>query len=565
MAFVQEFAGTTLSGSTLSATNTVTAMTAGNMAIVTIQWTGTGITPGTPTDTALNAYGVVSGRSNDANSTLHMASFFCPKIAAAAISGNTVSTVFAGGTPTNVSIVVTEVAAFGQDVQVALVSAATTGSGTSVASPSISPSFPYSFIYSAFASLNVPGTVTAGSGYTLRVTSGRLSTEDKSVGTVASTTATATLSVGSGAWVIQVIAFRADSPSRDLTPIGAPTDYVQVTWGGPSGGGNHDILFWYDNVYLANGTTSTSTNSYDSFNSNDAGTRTTDWYGYTFPISLVFSGIAFQQGGEFSDGGWFTSTPNIQVLVGSTWTTVSGAVWSPSYQGQNGINFFPYQATFTPMAGTGIRIQGVPGGLNTFTSIRQLRCYGPTLYQDATAQGTATSFVQTTWGGPTGAGGPISVMSDNVWPAANTTPTGSNEYDTLNSNDAGTRITDWWGYTFGSSQSFVAVAVEQGGQFADGGWFVTTLPTPPNVQTLIAGVWTNVAGATWTPAYAGHNNVSFFRYVATFPAVSGTGIRIQGVPGGSNTFTSVGELRAYLPSTPLSNAPQDPIGFGAEA
>jgi len=84
---------------------------------------------------------------------------------------------------------------------------------------------------------------------------------------------------------------------------------------------------------------------------------------------------------------------------------------------------------------------------------------------------------------------------------------------------------------------------QEGPQFSDGGWF-----TSIKIQVLQNNVWTNVAGTVVTPAYPGANGINYETFTFTFPAVTGTGIRIDGAPGGTATFISVGELRVF--STP---------------
>jgi hypothetical protein len=63
------------------------------------------------------------------------------------------------------------------------------------------------------------------------------------------------------------------------------------------------------------------------------------------------------------------------------------------------------------------------------------------------------------------------------------------------------------------------------------------------------GVWTAVAGLTSTPVYpAANDGISYQTYVLDFPPIPGDGIRIDGAPGGSADFISVGELEVYGPS-----------------
>ncbi len=152
---------------------------------------------------------------------------------------------------------------------------------------------------------------------------------------------------------------------------------------------------------------------------------------------------------------------------------------------------------------------------------------------DLTANGTPIALITN----PTGGGNHnIAVIADGVF-----APLGSTnsllEYDTYNGQ---TRTEDWIGYQFATPQTFGSLVFQDGKQFADGGWFTTL-----NVQVLQNGTWVNVPGTTASPAYAGNDGIYFQTYTFSFPAITGNGIRIDGKPGGSATFISVGELRAY--------------------
>ncbi|MGZ0147092.1 hypothetical protein ACXJJ3_08465 [Kribbella sp. WER1] len=103
----------------------------------------------------------------------------------------------------------------------------------------------------------------------------------------------------------------------------------------------------------------------------------------------------------------------------------------------------------------------------------------------------------------------------------------------------------WWGYTWPRTYNLNKVVYTTGTMFGDGGWFASA----PKVQVRRNGVWTDVTGQTATPAYptssaAGTNAT----YVFSFDLTSGDGVRIIGTPGGTQTFTSIGELEAYYGS-----------------
>jgi iron transport multicopper oxidase len=407
----------------------------------------------------------------------------------------------------------------------------------------------------------------------------------------------------------------------------------------PTGGGNHNLEVIRDGVYPPVGSSNSAT-EYDTYTGT---TRTEDWIGYQYSSTQTFGALTFQDGMQFHDGGWFT-TLNVQVLQSGTWVTVPNVTVSPAYKGNDGVNFETYNFTFPAISGTGIRIDGTPGGSATFISVGELRVYqaagatGPeTLVanaganQSVTSDGTVTlngsgssasngdaltydwtqiagptvtlsslSAVQPTFvaptvttstaltfnlivsdgslsstaatvtitvvpassgtdagtdaGGmgtditasatiialitnPTGGGNHnLEVIRDGVYPPVGSSNS-STEYDTYT---GATRTEDWIGYEYSSTQTFGALTYQAGIQFHDGGWFTTL-----NVQVLQSGTWVTVPNVTVSPAYKGNDGINFETYNFSFPAISGTGIRIDGTPGGSATFISVGELRVY--------------------
>ncbi|MBL0920895.1 MAG: PQQ-dependent sugar dehydrogenase, partial [Phycisphaerales bacterium] len=145
---------------------------------------------------------------------------------------------------------------------------------------------------------------------------------------------------------------------------------------------------------------------------------------------------------------------------------------------------------------------------------------------------------------PTGGGNwDPEVMRDGVYP-----PVGSDDsqqqYDTFHNNDQGNE--DWIGYTFSSTRQFVGMIFQEGKHFGDGGWFDQL-----RVQRRTgADTWTDVSGLSITPVYAANNGVNYETYNISFTPVNGNGLRIYGLPGGSNNFISVGELRVLAISAP---------------
>ncbi len=100
----------------------------------------------------------------------------------------------------------------------------------------------------------------------------------------------------------------------------------------------------------------------------------------------------------------------------------------------------------------------------------------------------------------------------------------------------------FWGYTWPQPYTVSEVRYTTGQMFADGGWFSANL----GVQVRQNGTWVNVTGVSVTPPYpyssaAGPNKT----YTLRFPAVSATGVRVVGTPGGTRTFTSIAELGVF--------------------
>ncbi|SEN80586.1 hypothetical protein SAMN05216267_1010141 [Actinacidiphila rubida] len=100
----------------------------------------------------------------------------------------------------------------------------------------------------------------------------------------------------------------------------------------------------------------------------------------------------------------------------------------------------------------------------------------------------------------------------------------------------------WWGDTWPRAYTVDQVVYTSGSMFADGGWFASGL----RVQVRSGGQWHDAAGQTVSPAYpyssaAGPNHT----YTLSFTPTAADGVRVIGAPGGTRTFTSIGELEAY--------------------
>jgi hypothetical protein len=134
-------------------------------------------------------------------------------------------------------------------------------------------------------------------------------------------------------------------------------------------------------------------------------------------------------------------------------------------------------------------------------------------------------------------GNDITVIRDGDKPPVGNSET-LRQYDTFTG--ASTASEDWIGYSYSTAHTFNRVVFQEGRNFTTGGWFTTL-----TVQVRRSGVWVSVSGLVSTPAYPANDGVSFETYTLTFTATTGDGIRLDGAPGGSNHFISVGEFEVY--------------------
>jgi hypothetical protein len=190
----------------------------------------------------------------------------------------------------------------------------------------------------------------------------------------AATTLTFTLIVNDGtqdsaADSVDVAVSTVPTSGPNLAPQGTPTAFITS----PTGDGSRNRNVIKDGVKPAVGSTNPS-QQYDTYAG--GGARTSDWVGYTFSAQQTFHRVVFQEGMNFSDGGWF-ATLTVQVRQGTTWVNVSNLVVTPTYTGGNGVHYETFELRFSPIAGNGIRIQGTPGGSARFVSVAELEVYAP--------------------------------------------------------------------------------------------------------------------------------------------------------------------------------------------
>ncbi|OAQ60244.1 hypothetical protein VFPPC_14804 [Pochonia chlamydosporia 170] len=109
--------------------------------------------------------------------------------------------------------------------------------------------------------------------------------------------------------------------------------------------------------------------------------------------------------------------------------------------------------------------------------------------------------------------------------------------------DGSQKDLDRWGYTWPVKYNMNRVVYTTGNSFPDGGWFSGNL----KVQVRQNFKWVDATGLKASPAYPNNNSaVPNKVFTFTFDKIAGDGVQIIGTPGGSATFTSIGELEVYF-------------------
>ena len=239
-----------------------------------------------------------------------------------------------------------------------------------------------------------------------------------------------------------------------------------------------------------------------------------------------------------------------------SWSSVSGGL---SYRVQVSADpQFTLLALDTSLGTTTIQVARFSPSMTYFWRVRASNAAGPGSFsptwifttanlsvsavgRDITGEGTPVALVTA----PLGSGSrSLEVMRDGVYPAAGTTDP-SLQYDTWNGQ---ARTLDWVGYTYANTRSFSRVVFQEGiRSLPAGGWF-----SQLTVQVRTGGQWVDVGGVAGNLTYSPNSGASYAIYEFTFPIVSGDGIRVAGVPGGTATYISVAELRVYDTSTSVT-------------
>ncbi len=118
----------------------------------------------------------------------------------------------------------------------------------------------------------------------------------------------------------------------------------------------------------------------ESSNSWEGKPKSEDYWGYLWEEPLYFDHIVYFTGDFFWQGGWFTDLTVQYTEDGTNWLEASDVQITPDYDFRDHHSgrdpFTRYDISFMPVRGKGIRIDGTPGGMGTFTSISELGVYG---------------------------------------------------------------------------------------------------------------------------------------------------------------------------------------------
>ncbi|HVS17999.1 MAG TPA: PQQ-dependent sugar dehydrogenase, partial [Planctomycetota bacterium] len=129
---------------------------------------------------------------------------------------------------------------------------------------------------------------------------------------------------------------------------------------------------------------------YDTTHNDDQGAD--DWIGYTFAAPRELRSLVFQEGLEFTDGGWFDGL-GVQIFDGLSWSDVTGLSVAPFYGGNDGQGFETWLVSFDPVTARGVRLFGAPGGAGGFVSVAELRVFATALASPGPTQRDVTLTV----------------------------------------------------------------------------------------------------------------------------------------------------------------------------
>ena len=308
----------------------------------------------------------------------------------------------------------------------------------------------------------------------------------------------------------------------------------------PTGGGNKNIRVITDEN-VPDPYTGTAAEQYDTFTGSNSDL---EWFALEFDHSVLVTAAVFTEGMHFSNGGWFDTAPQVQVLKDGEWTGVQTSSDIP-YGGHDSFATFTFTLA-SPEWCEGVRVAGRPGGSASFVSCAELdvlfgEVKDPTYEQpDPDSVQDAAIIVSVT--DPRGTGcKDIEIIRDGHIPTASENYVNVS-YDTFAYNAEDHE--EYVGYVFYRKKTLSAVTFTEGAHFNDGGYFKDG---SIRVEILVDGEWRAAEAVPDKPYPTGNTQGAFganyesYRFVFASPVECG-GVRIIGSAGGSMHFISVSEL-----------------------
>lgn len=312
----------------------------------------------------------------------------------------------------------------------------------------------------------------------------------------------------------------------------------------PTGGGNKDLGSVYDGAVAPVGD-STFTSQYDTY---DGGKERDSLYiGVEFDCSVKLTGVKFTEGIHFWDGGWFEDEPQVEVLIGGDWSMTSSTV-TPDYpdgntQADHGASFESYTFKISEsVVCEGVRIVGVPGGSAYFISASEITPIVEEIYSDTIKEEKESAIIVCSVTSPTGGGASdITVICDGVTPNVSSA-NDKMQYDTYTG--GGSDVPAYIGYLYKTERDVQKIIFTEGNHFNNGGWWKNG---EVYAEVLVNGEWIRPACSV-SPDYPkadsqGAFGAGYQTYTFTFDeAVRCTGVRLNGIAGGTSGFISTAEL-----------------------
>ena len=134
----------------------------------------------------------------------------------------------------------------------------------------------------------------------------------------------------------------------------------------------------------------------DDNDSQGTSAETEDSWGYMWPQPLYFNRIAYIAGTIAYNGGWWTGLTVQYTEDGTSWVTIPNVQVTPAYDFTDAPagrgDFSRYDIEFITVRGTGIRLYGEPGGMDTFTAVAELEVFGDQTQGPLVVQGLDAVF-----------------------------------------------------------------------------------------------------------------------------------------------------------------------------